>query len=63
MVTSKVRIINDLSLDLTTVGGTKGGLNLGTMTQNIPKSQCGEALPKFLAKILNSESSILLRDS
>ena len=59
VVTSKVRIINDLSFDPTTVRGTKGGLNLDTVTQDIQRCQCGEALPKLSAKninILNSES-------
>ena len=51
VVTSKIWIINDLSLDLTTVGGTKGGLNLDTVTQDLPRCLlCGEALPKLLAK-------------
>ena len=50
MVTSKVRIINDLSLDPITVGGTKGGFNLDTVTQDIPRCLCDEALPKLLAK-------------
>ena len=51
VVTSKMWIINDLSLDLTTVGGTKGGLNLDTVTQDLPRCLlCGEALPKLLAK-------------
>ena len=63
VVTSKVRIINDLSLGPTTVGGTKGGLNLYTVTRGIPRCLCGEALHKLLAKILNSESSIFSRKS
>ena len=63
VVTSKVRIINDLSFDPTSVRGTKGSLNLDTMTQDIPRCLCGEALPKLLAKILKSESSILSRES
>ena len=50
VVTSKVGIINDFSLGLTTVGGTKGGLHLDTVTQNLPRRLCGEALPKLLAK-------------
>ena len=58
VVTSKVRIINGLSLEPTTVGGTKGGLNLDTVTQEIPRCLCGEALPDLLAAILNSESNI-----
>ena len=50
VVTSKVRVINDLSFDPTTVRGTKGGLNLDTVTQDIPRCLCGEALPKLSAK-------------
>ena len=51
VVTSKIWIINDLSLDPTTVGGTKGGLNLDTVTEDLPRCLlCGEALPKLLAK-------------
>ena len=49
VVTSKVRIINDLSFDPTTVRGTKGGLNLDTVTQDIPRCR-GEALPKLSGK-------------
>ena len=63
VVTSKVRIINDLSLDPITLGCTKGGLDLNTVTQDILRCLCGEALPKLLAKISNSESSILSRES
>ena len=51
MVTSKVRIINDLSFDPTTLRGTKGGLNLDIVTQDIPRCLCAEALPKFYGKI------------
>ena len=55
MVTIKVRTINDLSFDSTTVRRTKGDLNLDTVTQDIPRCLCGEALPRLLAEILNSE--------
>ena len=63
VVTSKVRIINDLSFDPTTVRIPKGGLNLDTVTQDMPRCLCGEALPELLAEIYNSESSILSRES
>ena len=56
VVTSKVRITNDLSFDPTTVRGTKGGLNLDTVTEDIFRCLCGEPLPRLLAETLNSES-------
>ena len=51
VVTSKMRIINDLSFDPTTLRGTKGGLNLDIVTQDILRCLCAEALPKFSGKI------------
>ena len=53
VVTSKVPIINELSFDPTTARGTKGGLNLDTVTQDIQKYLCSEALLKLLAKKIN----------
>ena len=50
VVTSKVRIINDFSFDPNTARCTKGGLNWDTLTQDIPRCLCGEALPKLLAE-------------
>ena len=50
VVTSKVRIINDILFDPTTVRGTQGGLNLDTVTQDIPRCLCGEALLKLSGK-------------
>ena len=52
VVTSKVWIINDFSFDPNTARGTKGGLNRDTLTQDIPRCLCGEALPKLLAEIV-----------
>ena len=52
VVTSKVRIINDFSFDPNTARGTKGGLNRDTLTQDIPRCLCGDALPKLLAEIV-----------
>ena len=52
VVTSKVRIINDFSFDLNTARCTKGVLNRDTLTQDIPRCLCGEALPKLLAEIV-----------
>ena len=63
VVTGKVRIIKNRSFDPTTVQGTKGGLNLDTVTQDIPKCPCGEALPKVFVEMLNIESSIISRES
>ena len=52
VLTSKVQIINDFSIDPKTARGTKGGLNRDTLTQDIPRCLSGEALPKLLAKIV-----------
>ena len=52
VVTSKVRIINDFSFDPNTARCTKGGSNRDTLTQDIPRCLCGEALPKLLAEIV-----------
>ena len=52
VVTSKVRIIHDFSFDPNTARGTKCGFNLDTLTQDIPRCLCGEALPKLLAEIV-----------
>ena len=57
VVTSKVRIINDLSFDPATLRGTKGSLNLDIVTQDIPRCLFAEALPKFSGKIYKASKS------
>ena len=61
VVTSKVRIINGLSIDPTSVRGAKSSLNLNTRDTRHSEMSCGEASLKILAEISTSESSILLR--
>ena len=51
VVTSKVRIINEF-ISTRTARGTKGGLNRNTLTQDVPRCVCVEALPKPLAEIV-----------
>ena len=54
-----MRIINDFSFDPTTLRGTKGGLNLDIVTQDILRCLCAEALPKFSGKIYKYQTQNL----
>ena len=51
VVTHKVRIINDYSFESGAARGQKGGLNRDTLTEEVPKCLCGEALPALLKAI------------
>ena len=48
MVTHKVRIINDYSFDPSMARGEKGGLNRGTVSEEVPPCLCEDALPALL---------------
>ena len=47
VVTHKVRIINDYSFEAG-AARRKGGLNRDTLTEEVPKCLCGDALPALL---------------
>lgn len=51
VVSDEVRIINDFSFDPNTPRGAKGGLNKGTIKEEVPRCLCGQALPELLSKI------------
>ena len=54
VVTHKVRIINDYSFSFEAQNGkTKGGLNAHTDSDSVAQCLCAEALPKFLAELVN----------
>ena len=52
VVTHKVRVVNDLSLDLFN-RAKKGGLNAETDINCVPLSLCAEALSKFLTELVS----------
>lgn len=53
LVTNKIRFIHDHSFEHDTVRGTKGGITSDTTItkDEIPRSLCGKALPKWLAEL------------
>ena len=48
VVTHTVRIINDYSFEAGAARGKKGGLNRDTLTEEVAKCLCGDALPALL---------------
>ena len=52
VVTHKVRVVNDLSLNLFN-RAKKGDLNAETDGNSVPPRQCAEALPKFLTELVS----------
>ena len=48
VVTHRVRIINDSSFDAGAARGENGGLNRDTLTEEVPKCLCGDALSALL---------------
>ena len=48
VVMHKVGIINGYSFEAGEARGEKGGLNIDTLTEEVPKCLCGDALPALL---------------
>ena len=62
VVTHKVRIINDYSFSFEAQNRkTKGGLNADSDSDSVPQCLCAEALPKFLAELVNLRKKYLIK--
>ena len=62
VVTHKVRIINDYSFSFEAQNRkTEGGLNADSDSDSVPQCLCAEALPKFLAELVNLRKKYLIK--
>ena len=50
------RINDDYSFDPSTARGEKGGLNRDTVSEEVPPSLCGEALPTLLNVLMDLQT-------